>query len=214
MAVQFSRTIFKDLLDDPQKGTLTLAIGSTLIVIFMIVVAIRPAIVSVIKQVQSNEVRRELILKQEEKIETLTELVGRQSEYVFEIELLNEVFPDFDDSEYVLRNLHEYLMINEDVQLVSMEIDHSNTISNRFPTAPISVGVIEVSFGVQSDIDQAYKLIDYLDKFPRILDIQTITYSALQNDNQVLPLTGSIDFNLYYIKDDVPNVADQLPDAI
>lgn len=196
MAKPQSKSVLSQLQDDPRKGTFTLAMGSVVIVIFMIVVAIRPAVTSVIKQVSSNKERAELITGQNEKLQNLKKLIDDQNSYSTEIELFKEAYPKHDDAEFVVRNIYEYVDEVSDLELTSMRFDYAARPDGVSGVSDVEI--FELKLQYNCDIDQAVNFIRFLESMPRIIDIDDISLSSNEDTEEtLLPLSGNVSLEIY-----------------
>ncbi|MBD3362337.1 hypothetical protein GF362_01300 [Candidatus Dojkabacteria bacterium] len=193
--IKRKRSVISQLTDTPRKGTFTLAIGSFLIVLFMILVAIRPAISSVIKQISSNKERRELITQQEYKLKALKRLIDDKNRYQSEIDLLDDLLPNFDDVEFIVQNLFTYTGDSDSINIDSVEFDFYPKSKEVIDP---NVENINATINFECDIDQATQFVQYLDKFPRIINVKKVDYASNEEENAVLPISGRIDVEIYY----------------
>lgn len=179
----------------PQKSTFSLAIVTILIVIFMTLVAIRPAVTSVIKQYNNNKERRQLIQKQNLKLDNIKKALEKMNDYSFNIELLEESSPLNYDSEYIVQNVSDFVDKNSGLKISGIKFEYRQ---NMLTEVDPSIGIINVEVTFDSDIDGALALMEFVENFPRVLNIHDASFSATTENTGILPINGSINFDAYY----------------
>lgn len=191
MALNLNPKIFAKLHDTPQKSAIFIGIGTLILVLALFVFAIVPAVSSVIRQYEKNKRRTELVELQERKIDNLNKLVQAEEAHGEEIALLNENYPTFVDSEYILQNLQNYLEQNIGVKFTSIRVDELTPEQvasfaqgggedfNRYTIQSIKIGVT-----YYCTIEGGVKFLRYLESYPSILSIVDTSYTYIETENE------------------------------
>lgn len=183
----------------PKDSTTLVAIGSVALIILMVVVAIRPAIASVVEQINSNKQRQELIKVQETKLRDLKKLIEDETKYSEEIEVFKQAQPSFDDPEFISRNLMDYTQDRQNITIDSISFEYKNT-DNTIQIGP-DIMLADVALIVNCDVAGAHEFVSYLETFPRTMAIKSIKFSSNElgaDDSTGLPLKGNIVFSVFW----------------
>lgn len=191
-------SIFEDLETSSREGTFTLVVASFVIVMVMILVAIRPAVASVIRQYSSNQIRNELIDGQNAKLQSLQNMVRQKNEYSTEIKIFYQVFPKFDDGEFLVQNIYDYAEKNQDFELRSIKIKYLNDPRTMSLQQNKSIERLELQILYNCDLEQATAFVEYFESFPRIFNVKEVIYnSTKENEQTLLPLTAIIKVEVF-----------------
>ncbi len=190
-----NKKFYNKFFDTPQNSAFTLAVATIILVLIMIFGAIRPAITSIVNEMQNNDERRRLIELQEKKRNNLESLLAQEREYAEQIGILNEIQPQFDDSEFVVRNINDYIKGNPNIVIQDYVINYQSRTRSSISSAAPSLRTLTLSLTFSSDIDNAIEFIEFLESFPRIFDIQDGRFFFAEEEfqNSNLPLTGQIE---------------------
>jgi hypothetical protein len=213
MALNLSPKIFSKLHDTPQKSAIFIGLGTLILVLGMFVFAIIPAVSSVIEQYEKNKRRTELVEEQEKKIDNLNKLVKSEEQYSKQIELLNENYPIFVDSEFVVRNLQAYMAQRNDIQFLSIAIDESRPedIPSFIQEGEVGqydkfdIKGIKTTLQYYCTIEGAVNFLNYLENYPSILNIVSLATAYRKDDSADsdapanMPMDCGVSF-LYYTK--------------
>ncbi|MBP9758582.1 hypothetical protein KBD45_02715 [Candidatus Dojkabacteria bacterium] len=212
MALNLNPQIFSKLHDTPQKSALFIGLGTLILVLSLFVFAIVPATSSVIEQYEKNKRRQELVDEQETKIENINKLVTEEEKYIDEIGLLNENYPIFTDTEYIVRNIQDYMVSSSDIEIISIDIDEKYTKMPSFVTSSdnakydgFDIVGVPIDIVYYCSIEGSVKLLKFFENFPSILSVENLTYSYIIDDSTESTVSADTPYNcvvslLYYTK--------------
>ncbi len=191
-----------DILNDPQKGTFTMAIGTIIVIIFMFLVAIRPALSSVFAQIANNKIRQNIINDQTTKEETLANLISLQSQYVTELDLLRSSLPEDNDIEYLLANVDAYDNASEQVKVTGYTISYKTDKAYFQEMSELTnFEKAQITFNFEGNRETGIALVDFLENFPRPINVLSVNIG--RNTSSFVPndITGSVSATVYYRKE-------------
>lgn len=180
-----SKNKIKKAKDQRQTQIFFIVIGGTFIILALVFFIIVPAITSVVEQIKNNEVRREMITNQERKIKKITNLIEIKNSYSQELVLLEESYPTFDDTEFIARNLYDYDESNNEFTITNMKFEKEGS-------------TININLNYETSYEQAFIFLDFIEKFPRILQVESISYTYDENEESELPLIGNMKLIAYF----------------
>lgn len=212
MALNLNPQIFNKLHDTPQKSALFIGLGTLVLVLALFVFAIVPATSSVIEQYEKNKRRQELVEEQETKIANINKLVKEEEENIDQIGLLNENYPIFIDSEYILRNIQDYMVLNDDIFITTINIDDKTEKMPSFVTSSdnakydgFEILGTPVDINYYCSIEGSIKFLKYFENFPSILNIEKLGYSYITDESAESKVPAGTPYNctlslIYYTK--------------
>lgn len=210
MALNLSPKIFDKLHDTPRKSALAIGLGTLALVIALFVFAIVPATSSVIEQYERNKERQVLVDAQNLKIDNINKLLQAEERHASEIELLNENYPDFVDTEYIARNINDYIVQSGDVTIRSVGVDDklervasfvTSTEATKYNRYEIIATPVVINYFCS--VESSVKFLNYIENYPSILNITEASYNFIENADAGNPPNLPLDCNLelvYYSK--------------
>lgn len=216
MALDLNPTIFSKLRSTPQRSALFIGLGTLVLVIALFVFAIVPATSSVVEQYEKNKKRQELVEQQETKIENLNKLVNEEEKYAQQIKILNENYPIFVDTEYVIRNIQDYADQNDDINIANIDVDDKYVQLPSYVTSSemskydrYDIQGVNMTISYYCSIEGSVKFLKFFENFPSLLNVEKTSYAYQTDTNAELPPNTPYTCGLtvfYYTKFNKPNL--------
>ncbi len=167
--------LLEELFKTPQRKTYTLLGVTILVVAFFLIFAIRPTFKKIAEL--NNELREKRVFheKVRSKLKTLNELIAKKQSVANELKYFEEDLPTDLNSGFIVANLAE-IASKKDLQLSSVAFMESKSSEEQKSVIP-NIESAYVSIGIEGDIVQIEEYVKYLEEFPRIFDITSISYT-------------------------------------
>jgi hypothetical protein len=191
MAIVLRNSIFSQISKPTQKEAFSMILVSALVVILLGVFVLRPAISSAIQQISNNNLKVELIKRQESKLDTLEYLNEQITLYDGEIALLDQSLAEDYFTEFFALNFHLEFVNSPSVMLREIRFEQDLFSADSASKNEV-VGYTSIlgTLIFSSDYDGLISMIEYIETFPRILNIRKIDLSPMVSD---LPLSVKIE---------------------
>lgn len=165
-----------ELFKTPQRKTYTLTAITAFMVGVFLLFAIRPTFLKIAELNSEIKQKEELLAKIEKKLEILNYLIREKQSVDTELEAFDKSFPVEEKTGFIVANLAR-VAEKYNIDLMSVEFEK--------PTQEIlldvenveSVNVLVVRVSIEGSLNDVQGYISYFEFFPRIFDIQTISYS-------------------------------------
>lgn len=203
MALNLTNPQFKALTKNPQRKTYTIVVATIVLIILLLFSAIRPAVTSVFDKTSSNSVKREVLADMDHKYESLVSLGGEADTRADSIAILHHSLPDGREEEIIIVNINNFVRLY-DLDLNSMYIDKEikKSVLGNSNLGP-KVKVAGITIEVEGDRDSVNQFVEKLEKFPRIINIHSLTMSpvgGLSRDSNDVHV--NIQAETYYMQQD------------
>ena len=192
------------MLTTERKSYSIMAITAVLVGLF-IFFSIRPTFVKIAqirREITDNE---EFLREANAKLNTLTGLIEDSRQVKSEIEFMDKVFTETDKDGFLVANF-DSIATQSGVILDSVEfVDEETLTGQETETLPESTKKRVIRLSISGDNNTIKSFVDYLEGFPLILDIKSVSYSQ-RDENQAednaeylaYPLVASVEANYYY----------------
>lgn len=195
----------KELFKTPKRKTYSLVGGTTMVVGILILFSLRPTFVKIADLNREIKDKQEFLDKLDKKLETINYLISQKQTVASELAYFEEDFPSEPKDGFLVANLAA-IADKFNLDLMSVEFSEEEKVEEIMPelenTENIRVNSLDVRLeGSISDI-QSYA--DYLETFPRIFDIQSISYSKAELSkyegdlSAFKPILCNIKVNVFY----------------
>ena len=183
-----NRNIFKDLFETPQQKTYSLLIATLVVILVFFFFAIRPAYVKIAELNREISDERLLLAQINTKINTLETLSSELARLRQDLPLFYDSFPDKAENGFVVGNLSALADANG-LKLSSIEFSDilDTTQLELINTVDLTnVKMVQVRINIDGNIQQIIAYVSSLERFPRIINIQSISYNHNQATETVL----------------------------
>lgn len=180
MAIKKRNPRLQELFKTPERKTYTVAGATLLLTILMVFVVIRPSVSRMLTQIAENNERREVLGDMDQKLTNLENLIGIEEQRSLEIETLNnEILPDSRREDEFIANL---AVGAEDAGLSLLSIGFADDISKLDVDFPSGVDAYILSVAVQGSREEIESFVNFLERFPRTVNITEFSISRLADD--------------------------------
>lgn len=199
-----SSSQIQKILDTTQGKTYTVILVTAVVIVLMVTFAIAPAYLSITDQFKENEEKRVYIAALDDKQEVLNTLAQQELDYTDQIQILEDLYPNQSDDEFVLANLDAMALHN---RCRLMNVTYSRDIKN-LPESGLAefTGLARAPIHVelQGELADLQLFLTQLEQFPVSITINSLTYGLTPRNNsqeqldEPLPYTLSIEAEYFY----------------
>jgi len=176
MALKTRSSNLSLVLESTQGKTYTVILVTILIVALLLFVAAVPAYLSITNQLVRNEAKTKYLGDLDTKLEDLRELSEQEKSYSAEIDILNSLFKEKRNDEFIIANLSK-LADKNNSKLLNLSFNETDTPTISELAAYSLFSAVPLSATFNGDIPNFEKLIKDIENFPATLTINSISYS-------------------------------------
>ena len=190
----------------PKRKTYTLVGVTAIVVGFLIFFALRPTFIKISELNKEIEDKEVFLEKIDNKLTTINELIRQKQSIEKELVYFEEDFPEEKKSGFLVANLAA-IADKFNVLLKSVSFDEDLDEKDKANIGienPDLVRVISVNVTLEGEVPDFEKYIDYIESFPRIFDIRSVSYVSnditeySDNLEEFVPNSASITMYVYY----------------
>ncbi len=204
MKVQNPR--LKDLFNTPKKKTISFSGITLLLVGISIFFVIRPTFVKISDLNKEIKEKEEFLQKIDSKYKTVNQLIGQKQSVSSELLDFESSFVPKEKSGFLVANLSS-IAKKFDINFVSIEFEPKDRESNEEILYDEEVNFLEVTVSVQGELSEIESYIGYLEEFPWLLDIRSVSMEKLsisdskKNKQNFKPIEARITLYFHYWED-------------
>lgn len=168
----------KELFKTPKRKTYTLVGATVLTVGIFVLFSLRPTFVKIADLNREIKDKQEFLDKLEDKLEAINYLISQKRSVEQELSYFEEDFPSEEKSGFVVANLAA-IAEKFDLRLISVEFeeDEIDSEENLDIGNAEDVGIMQVDARLEGNTSGMEDYIEYLESFPRIFDVKSISYA-------------------------------------
>lgn len=168
-----------ELFKTPKRRTYTLAGITALTVGIFVFFTLRPTFVKIAELNKEISDKREFLEEIDVKLDAINFLISERRSVTSELTCFAESFPEEKKTGFIVANLSEIAEI-KNVDLMNVEIDDDIDETELTNLDELGSAVaVKVNINVEGSLSDLEKYIEHLENFPRILDIDLISYSKV-----------------------------------
>lgn len=175
--MQIQNPQLKELFKTPQRKTYSLITITFILVGFFVIFVIRPTFLKIAQIKNEIKEKTEFKKKVEDKLSTLNYLIVKANENYDLINTFNLAYPKDFEPGFVIANISK-ISENFDMSLISYDF------SEKKDQTGTETGVVEIKVSLEGTLANFEQLIDYIEKFPRIMSIKNISYTNKKSGNE------------------------------
>jgi len=193
----------REYMETKQGKTYFIGIITMATIAVMLVFAVVPAIKSITDKMSQNKIRREYLTALTTKEESIKQLLSQEDQSQEKIQLLNTSLPDKRNDEYVLANINEMALLNNNT-IISIDFGVGAPAKLTTPSqSTVSLRQVPITISVQGNVSSLGIFIKKLEEFPTIIAIEDISFSNKSVQAMNLPSNKgdtvlSLKVNYYY----------------
>jgi Tfp pilus assembly protein PilO len=195
--------LLRELFKSPERKTYSLAGITALIVGVFALFVLRPTLLKVVSLNREIKDKKAFLSKIEDKRKTLNNLIAEKQPLSEEIAFFEEDFPTETKGGFLVANMSAIAQ-KFNLDLMNIEFKTNEVDSTQTETElPQNVDYVQVDMTVEGDTNGIESFTEYLEGFPRILDIRSVNYSSIdlsefrEDVQQYKPLSGNIQLYVY-----------------
>jgi Tfp pilus assembly protein PilO len=191
-----------ELFKTPQRKTYTMTVITAVTVGVFLLFAIRPTFLRIAQLNREIDEKETFLSQIEQKMEILNSLIRDKQSVSVELETFELSLPLEEKTGFMVANLAE-IAKKYNVDLMSIEFERPEGDLQLVVENAEWINSTQVKVNVEGGPSSIQGFVEYLETFPRIIDVDTISYSRMditdysQNLDEYREMSCSINFYMY-----------------
>ena len=196
MALKTRSSNLSLILESTQGKTYTVILVTILVIALLLFVAALPAYLSITNQLVRNEAKTKYLGDLDTKLEHLKELSEQEKSYTEEIDILNSLFKEKRNDEFIIANISK-LAEKNNCKLFNLGFSETEVPSISELGGFSLFSAVPVTITLNGDLVNLEKFLKDLENFPATITVKSVNYSK-DSDNVAAPNAFNMVINAEY----------------